>query len=393
MDYIIAAKTERERYAAEAADGGNMTREEYCAKMKEAIEAIGFEGSYHSHERYGSGHINDTFIVYFDQGEKRVRYILQRMNHEIFKNPEQLMSNICQVTEFLKKKIAENNGDISRETMNVIYTRSGEPYYKDSIGSYWRGYRFIEDAICYEAVQKPEDFYESAVAFGHFQHLLAKYDASTLYETIKDFHNTPLRYKTFLNAVEEDVLDRVKNVKPEIEFLQKREADMRACTDLLEKGELPLRVTHNDTKLNNIMMDKKTGKGICVIDLDTVMPGLAINDFGDSIRFGANTAQEDERDVSKVSLNLDLFELYTKGFLKGCDGSLTKKEIEMLPMGAKLMTLECGMRFLTDYLQGDIYFRIHREEHNLDRCRTQLALVADMEHKWESMKQIVEKYM
>ena len=370
-----------------------MTREEYCAKMEEAIEAIGFKGSYHSHERYGSGHINDTFIVYFDQGEKRVRYILQRMNHEIFKNPEQLMSNICQVTEFLKKKIAENNGDISRETMNVIYTRSGEPYYKDSIGSYWRGYRFIEDAICYEAVQKPEDFYESAVTFGHFQHLLAEYDASTLYETIKDFHNTPLRYKTFLSAVEEDVLDRVKNVKPEIEFLQKREADMRVCTDLLEKGELPLRVTHNDTKLNNIMMDKKTGKGICVIDLDTVMPGLAINDFGDSIRFGANTAQEDERDVSKVSLNLDLFELYTKGFLKGCDGSLTKKEIEMLPMGAKLMTLECGMRFLTDYLQGDIYFRIHREGHNLDRCRTQLALVADMEHKWESMKQIVEKYM
>lgn len=370
-----------------------MTREEYCAKMEEAIEAIGFEGSYHSHERYGSGHINDTFIVYFDQGEKRVRYILQRMNHEIFKNPEQLMSNICQVTEFLKKKIAENNGDISRETMNVIYTRSGEPYYKDSIGSYWRGYRFIEDAICYEAVQKPEDFYESAVTFGHFQHLLAEYDASTLYETIKDFHNTPLRYKTFLSAVEEDVLDRVKNVKPEIEFLQKREADMRVCTDLLEKGELPLRVTHNDTKLNNIMMDKKTGKGICVIDLDTVMPGLAINDFGDSIRFGANTAKEDERDVSKVSLNLDLFELYTKGFLKGCDGSLTKKEIEMLPMGAKLMTLECGMRFLTDYLQGDIYFRIHREGHNLDRCRTQLALVADMEHKWESMKQMVEKYM
>ena len=370
-----------------------MTREEHCAKIDEAIEAIGFEGRYLSYERYGNGHINDTFIVYFEQGEKKVRYILQRMNHEIFKKPEQLMSNICNVTEFLKKRIEEHSGDVSRETMNVIYTRDGEAYYKDSIGSYWRGYRFIEDAICYDAVQKPEDFYESAVTFGHFQNLLAEYDAASLYETIADFHNTPVRFQAFLKAVEQDTAGRVKEVGPEIEFLREREADMNVCMELLKQGELPLRVTHNDTKLNNIMMDKETGKGICVIDLDTVMPGLAINDFGDSIRFGANTAQEDERDISKVSLSLELFELYTKGFLEGCNGSLTKKEIEMLPMGAKLMTLECGMRFLTDHLQGDTYFRIHREGHNLDRCRTQLALVADMERNWDDMKRIVEKYL
>ncbi len=370
-----------------------MTREEYCARIPEAIEGLDFQGNYVSHERYGNGHINDTFVVYFDQGDKKVRYILQRMNHEIFKNPEQLMSNICKVTEFLKECIRKRNGDIDRETLNVIYAKTGEPYFVDSIGSYWRGYKFIENSICYEKVQKPEDFYEGAVAFGRFQKLLEDFDASTLYETIADFHNTPVRYEAFQDAVAKDVMGRVKDVKPEIDFLMARENDMKVCMELLKKGELPLRVTHNDTKLNNIMMDKDTGRGICVIDLDTVMPGLAINDFGDSIRFGANTALEDETDLAKVSLSLELFELYTRGYLEGCEGSLSNKEIQMLPMGAKLMTLECGMRFLTDYLQGDTYFRIHREGHNLDRCRTQLALVADMERKWDAMAEIVGKYL
>lgn len=370
-----------------------MTREEYCSKIQEAIEAIGFHGSYLSHERYGNGHINDTFIVYFDQGDKKERYILQRINHEIFKNPEQLMSNICGVTEFIKETIQQRNGDISREVINVIYTKTGKPYFKDSIGSCWRGYKFIENSVCLEAVQEPEDFYEGAVAFGRFQKLLEKFDASTLHETIADFHNTPVRFKTFLDAIDRDAMGRVQYVKPEIDFLMAREEDMKICMNLLKNGELPLRVTHNDTKLNNVMLDKDTGKGLCVIDLDTVMPGLAINDFGDSIRFGANTAAEDEMDLSKVSLDLELFELYTRGFLEGCEGSLTNKEIEMLPMGAKLMTLECGMRFLTDYLQGDTYFRIHREGHNLDRCRTQLALVTDMERKWNNMMKIVGEYL
>ncbi len=370
-----------------------MTRDEYCAKIKEAIEAIDFQGNYLRHERYGEGHINDTFVVYFDQGDMQVKYILQRMNHEIFKRPDQLMSNVCGVTEFLKKSILKRNGDINRETINVIYTKTGEPYFKDSIGCCWRGYKFIENSICYEQVHKPEDFYEGAVTFGHFQKLLEDFDASTLYETIENFHNTPVRFKTFQDVVAKDVMRRVQYVKPEIDFLMAREADMKVCMELLKKGELPLRVTHNDTKLNNIMMDKETGKGLCVIDLDTVMPGLAINDFGDSIRFGANTALEDETDLTKVSLSLDLFERYTRGYLEGCEGSLTKKEIQMLPMGAKLMTLECGMRFLTDYLQGDTYFRIHREGHNLDRCRTQLTLVADMERKWDSMMQIVGEYL
>jgi hypothetical protein len=370
-----------------------MTRDEYCAGIREAIEAIDFQGEYIDHVRYGNGHINDTFFIRFQQEDGTVeKYILQRMNHEIFKNPPQLMKNICNVTSFLREKIKKANGDARRETMNVILTTNGEPYYKDSIGSYWRAYLFIDDAISFDQVEKPEDFYQSAVAFGHFQNLLEDYDADNLYETIPDFHNTPVRYTAFEEAIKKDSCNRVKEVQAEIDFLRKREQEMKVCLELLRIGELPLRVTHNDTKLNNIMIDNKTGKGICVIDLDTVMPGLSINDFGDSIRFGANTATEDETDLAKVSLDLDLYELYTKGYLEGCNGSLTDKEIDMLPMGAKLMTMECGMRFLTDYLQGDTYFRIHREGHNLDRCRTQLKLVEDMELKWNEMKNIAVKY-
>lgn len=370
-----------------------MTREEYCSKIKEAIEGINFKGDYINHTRYGNGHINDTFLIEFRQGDSIVKYILQRMNHEIFKNPEQLMENINGVTSYLKEVILKNNGDVNRETMNVVGTKDGKLLYKDSIGSYWRGYQFIEDAICYDVVEKPDDFYQSAVAFGRFQNLLADYDADLLHETIPNFHNTPVRFEVFKEAIKNDICSRVKDVQEEIAFFLEREDDMKVCMELLKKGELPLRVTHNDTKLNNIMIDKETGKGICVIDLDTVMPGLSIYDFGDSIRFGANTAEEDERELSKVSINLELFELYTKGFLLGCRGSLTRKEMELLPMGAKIMTLECGMRFLTDHLEGDTYFRIHRENHNLDRCRTQMKLVEDMERNWDVMQEIVKKYM
>lgn len=370
-----------------------MTREEYCSRIQEAIQAIGFQGEFLDYSRYGSGHINDTFLIRFKESDGHIeKYILQRMNHEIFKKPEELMKNICNVTSFLRDKIEKNAGDVKRETMNVVYTKDGSPYFKDSIGSYWRAYLFIGDAVSFDRVENVKDFYESAVSFGHFQNLLADYDAGRLYETIPDFHNTPVRFETFKTAVAADLCGRAAEVQTEINFLLERAEEMKVCMDLLKAGELPLRVTHNDTKLNNILIDNSTGKGICVIDLDTVMPGLSIFDYGDSIRFGANTAAEDETDLSKVSLDLNLFEIYTKGFLEGCNGSLTDKEIEMLPMGAKLMTLECGMRFLTDYLQGDTYFRIHREGHNLDRCRTQLKLVEDMEQKWNEMGRITGKY-
>lgn len=370
-----------------------MTREEYCAKIEEAIYAMAFVGKFIKYGRYGNGHINDTYVVHYQLGDgSMIRYILQRMNHDTFKNPEQLMENISGVTEFLKKKIIIENGNIFRETMNIIPTKDGKNFYRDSIGSYWRAYTYIEGATCFEMVEKADDFYQSAIAFGNFQYQLADYPAHTLHETIPDFHNTPIRFANFKKAVEEDRLGRVKEVEAEIDFVMKREKDTHTLMDLYGKGELPLKVTHNDTKLNNIMIDNQTGKAICVIDLDTVMPGFAVNDFGDSIRFGASTGAEDEPNLFEVNFDLSLYELYTKGFLEGCKGSLTEVELDMLPVGAKMMTLECGIRFLTDYLQGDVYFRIHREKQNLDRSRTQFKLVSDMEKGWEDMHIILNKY-
>ena len=367
-----------------------MVNRDYCHYKDEAIKNFNVNGRLIEERIYGSGHINDTFLVVIDEGEgESRRYILQRMNHEIFNNIHGLMENIVGVTGFLRKKIIEQGGDPERETLNLIFTRDGKYLYKDRQGCYWRMYKFIENTTSYDRVKRPDDFYQSAVSFGRFQQLLADYPAETLHETIKDFHNTVKRLENLKLAVQEDTHNRVQYVQNEIDFIFAREAESGILQRMLERGQLPLRVTHNDTKLNNIMIDNFTGRGICVIDLDTVMPGLAVNDFGDSIRFGASTAAEDEKDLTKVSCDMVLFKLYTRGFVEGCGGSLTKTEIEMLPMGAKLMTLECGIRFLTDYLQGDTYFKIHRENHNLDRCRTQLKLVADMEAKWEQMQEIV----
>lgn len=338
---------------------------------------------------YGNGHINETVLLCCEGGK---RYILQEMNTSIFKNPDELMENIIDVTSFLREKISQNGGDPERETLNVILCKNGKSYFRDDKQRCWRVYRFVEGATCYDKVEKPDDFYQSAKAFGNFQRLLADFPAERLHETIVNFHNTVDRFEKFKKAVKADVCGRAKDVQAEIDFALAREKDCSVLLDLLAEGKLPLRVTHNDTKLNNIMIDDKTGAGICVIDLDTVMPGLALNDFGDSIRFGASTGAEDEKDLSKVSCDLELFEIYTKGFIEGCAGSLTDLEIEMLPMGAKLMTYECGIRFLTDYLENDVYFKVHYDGQNLDRCRTQFKLVADMEEKWEKMLAIVRKY-
>lgn len=361
--------------------------------IKEVIDNFNFQGCLISKVTWGNGHINDTYLLTYENKEHReTRYILQRMNKSIFKQPVELMENVMNVTSYLRNIIIKNDGNPERETLNVIPAKNGRPFYVDSVGEYWRAYLYIEDATCYEQVERPEDFYESAVAFGNFQRLLADYPAETLHETIKGFHDTKARFAAFKKAVEEDICGRAASVKDEINFVLEREDVANYFGELLEKGELVIRVTHNDTKLNNIMMDNKTRKGICVIDLDTVMPGLAMNDFGDSIRFGASTGAEDETDLDKIWCDMELFEIYTKGFIEGCGGKLTKREIELLPMGAKVMTFECGMRFLADYLQGDTYFKIHREHHNLDRCRTQFKLVADMENKWQQMQEIVRKY-
>lgn len=362
-------------------------------KLAKITRQFQFKGIFIGGNIYGSGHINDTYAVVFrlDNG-KNIRYILQRINNHIFRSPEQLMENISCVTSHLRKKIIEQGGESERETLNIVPTGENKLFYIDETGSYWRAYQFIENALSYDKAESKQDFYESGVAFGNFQRLLADFPAHTLHETIKDFHNTKKRFQRFEEVVRADVCNRAKDTVAEIQFIMDREADANVLVDMSERGELPLRVTHNDTKLNNVMLDNTTRKGICVVDLDTVMPGLAVNDFGDSIRFGANTAPEDEQDLTKVSCDLELFEPYVQGFLTGCGGSLTGNELDMLVMGAKVMTYECGMRFLTDYLEGDVYFRIHRENHNLNRARTQLALVKDMEQKWDQMIRIVNKY-
>lgn len=356
-------------------------------EKKELIEQFQVEQDVVSIEPYGSGHINHTYLAEMSQGKK---YILQGINTTIFKNTDELMENIINVTSYLREEIIRTGGDPKRETLTVVMTKNGKSYYTDEDGSKWRVYEFIEGAQTFDAVESKEDFYQSAVAFGKFQAQLANFPADTLHETIPNFHNTAKRYQDFEKAVEADVKGRAAEVQEEIAFVRARKGEVSELHDMLAKGELPLRVTHNDTKLNNIMIDSKTHQAICVIDLDTVMPGLSAHDFGDAIRFGANTAAEDEPDVSKVSLSLELFEIYVKGFLEGCGGRLTPNEVKALPMGAKMMTLECGMRFLADYLEGDVYFKIAREKHNLDRCRTQFALVADMEKKWQQMCELCQ---
>ena len=365
---------------------------EISNKVHEAIDGFKLPGELKECIRYRSGHINDTYRLTYETPQGTKRYILQRMSKSIFKKPVELMENVSGVTAWLRKKIIENGGDPERETLTLVKSNDGLPYFVDSTGEYWRVYLFIEGATCYDAVKDDNDFYQSAVAFGHFQRLLADYPAETLHETIKDFHNTPDRLEKFKKAAAEDICGRAASVQKEIDFILEREELTHALYDLQLDGRLPLRVTHNDTKLNNIMIDDETGKAICVIDLDTVMPGLTANDFGDSIRFGASTALEDEQDLSKVSCDLHLFDVYARGFIEGCGGALTDLEIDMLPMGAILMTFENGIRFLTDHLEGDHYFHIHREGHNLDRCRTQLTLVKDMQEKLPQMNAIIQKY-
>ena len=361
--------------------------------LHEVLEAFDFGAPVVGAIRYGCGHINDTFVVH-TQPENACcrRFILQRMSAAAFKHPDQLMENIIGVTEFLGREIEKRSGNRAREAMEVIRPKNGADYYTDSQGGAWRLYPFVEGTVCHQTADTPELFAASGRAFGRFQQLLRDYPADTLYETIPHFHDTEDRLARFKAAVAADKLGRAAGCQPEIDFVLAREKDCSVALDALRAGKLPLRVTHNDTKLNNVLMDDKTGEGICIIDLDTVMPGLVLYDFGDSIRFGANHSAEDETDLSKVNLDVDLFAAYTAAFLEGTGGSLTDTEIEYLPWGAKLMTLECGMRFLTDHLEGDTYFHISREGQNLDRCRTQFKLVADMEERWSELEAIVNRY-
>jgi Ser/Thr protein kinase RdoA (MazF antagonist) len=339
--------------------------------FQEIISRFSIRGSFVSAEPYGSGHINDTYCVVCDK-----RYILQRINHNIFKNPVALMENIQRVTAHLAAKRVPR-------ALTLIPTHDGASYYRDADGNYWRAYVFIEGARTYDAVESPKQAFEAAKAFGRFQQLLADLPAPRLHDTIPDFHHTPKRF-----AALEAVLgsERARLAQPEIEFAL---AHRNITGTLLDAG-LPERVTHNDTKFNNVMLDDITGEGVSVIDLDTVMPGLALYDFGDMVRTTTSPAKEDERDLSKVTMQFPMFEALVRGYLASAGAFLTKDEKQLLAFSGKLITFEIGIRFLTDYLAGDVYFKVHRDGHNLDRCRTQFKLVESIEQQQAAMDKLVE---
>ncbi|NLI54230.1 MAG: aminoglycoside phosphotransferase family protein [Clostridiales bacterium] len=349
--------------------------------MQSVLTRFALEGAPVTSEPFGSGHINGTQLVRCSGGAE---YVLQHINTTVFREPERLMRNIELVTGHLSGKVSDPRG-----VLRLVPALDGRSFAVED-DEYWRVYELVPDSVCYQSAT-PSLFYESAVAFGRFQNQLADFPAEQLSETIPLFHDTPTRYAAFHRAVSEDAFDRRAEVAPEIDFVLEFESFSHTLTDLQRSGELPVRVTHNDTKINNVLFDAKTDKALCVIDLDTVMPGLAVNDFGDAIRFGASTAAEDERDLGRVRLDLALYETYVKGYLSTCGTSLTKQELAMLPVGAKMMTLECGMRFLSDHIAGDVYFHISRQRQNLDRARTQFALLKEMDAHWDAMRRIVEE--
>lgn len=358
--------------------------------INDILKKFSFAGECVDCKDFGSGHINSTFLVTCNDNGKMRKYILQKVNSNVFSNVDKLMDNVFSVTSYLRDSIREAGGDEARETLEYIKTVDNKKYYSAEDGSCYRAYAFVADTISYNSVESAELFKQSGIAFGRFQRLLADFPADTLFETIPNFHNTKHRYDTeFIPAVKNDLSGRKSASQKEIDFVAERESYCSRLVDLIAAGKLPLRVTHNDTKLNNVLFDTNSGKAICVIDLDTVMPGLALYDFGDSIRFGANTADEDEQDISKVKINLEYFKAYAEGFLSEAGESFNKAEIDNLAFSALLMTFECGMRFLTDYLNGDTYFKTAYPEHNLVRARNQFALVADMEKHMAEMEAII----
>lgn len=337
---------------------------------------------------YGNGHINDTYLREGNPG-----YILQRINTNVFKDPNSVMENIVNVTEYLRAEIVKNGGDPERETMNVIKTKLGKNCYMADSSNYFRMYKFVSNSVSFDTAEDLSLLFEAGKSFGKFQRMLDGFDAGLLHETIVDFHNTPKRIEQLEAAIKKNYENRAERVSAELDAAKKYSKYASLIADAMADGSVPSRVTHNDTKLNNVLFDKDTHKGICVIDLDTVMPGSILYDFGDALRFGASSGAEDETDLSKIYFDLEKYKSFSEGFLGEVGECLTKREIELLPESVIIMTYECGIRFLADYLNGDVYFKIHRENHNLDRARTQLKLVADMETKLDEMHRIAESFI
>lgn len=356
-----------------------------CSELRNVARQFACYGDFVSAEPYGTGHINDTYAVVFDQAGTRVRYILQRLNHHVFKNPPALMENVQRVTTHLASKLA-GIPDASRRCLTLVSTRHGGAYWQDSAGNYWRTYLFIEGARSYDAVESAAQAFESGRAFGEFQKQLADLPAPPLHSTIPDFHHTPRRFAQFERALQADAANRALLAKSEIAFALRQ----KPMVSVLEDAGLPERVTHNDTKFNNVMLDTRTGNGVCVIDLDTVMPGLVLYDFGDMVRTTTCAAKEDEQDLAKVEMDFSLFDALLRGYLSSAGEFLTGSERQYLAFSGKLITFEIGLRFLTDFLEGDIYFKVHRPGQNLDRCRTQFKLADSIARQEERMQRLVE---
>lgn len=361
--------------------------------LRSIVREFEVDGEILAASPYGTGHINDTYLVETGNGRGKTPYILQRINHDVFKNPPLLMENIARVTGHLRAKLSQLPGSApERETLTVIPARDGAAYFRDASGNYWRMYIFISNACTYDVCETPELACAAARAFGRFQALLADLKGKKLHETIPWFHHTPRRLKTMNEAVASDRYNRCRDVKREIEFCQARQGLASALTDLLESGRIPERIAHNDSKINNVMIDRADGRGICVIDLDTVMNGSSLYDFGDMVRTAARTVAEDERDLARVVVNLPLFEALARGYLESARSFLTPLEVENMTIAAQVITFTIGIRFLADYLMGDVYFKTHRPGHNLDRARVQFKLLASMEERDGEMRSIVAKY-
>jgi len=359
-------------------------------KIKKVLKNFLIPADYVSSGPYGSGHINDTYAVNCDQGGTEIRYLLQRVNHKIFKDPEGLMENIRRVTEHQHSKIDMTCPHASRRALKLIETHDDKIYYKDIAGNYWRVYVFIEKAHTFDVIETPKQAYEAAKAFGEFQKELVDLPGGPLKETIPDFHNTPKRYEALLEAIDNDPHNRAIKAKEQIDFAIRHQTSASRLLDLNDQDLIPERVTHNDTKLNNVMLDDKTGEGICVIDLDTVMPGLALYDFGDMVRSSTRSSEEDEPDLSKVEMQMPVYEQLLKGYMASAGDFLNRTEKENLVFSGKLISLEIGVRFLTDYLDGDNYFKTHREGHNLDRAKVQFKMVESIIRQEDKMIKLQE---
>ncbi|MDB4142788.1 aminoglycoside phosphotransferase family protein [Akkermansiaceae bacterium] len=366
------------------------------SELEEHIAEIGacfaINGSFVSGEEIESGHINTTYLAtYEEEGEGEFSYILQRINEHVFKDPHAVIQNVSRVTRHINRKVLRRKKDAGGQTLNLYPGRDGKVSVQGPSGGVWRCYNFIEGCATYDVVENTRQAYEAGKAFGAFQDLVSDLPTDRIVETIPDFHNTRVRYARLIKVIEADPCGRVASVPEEIAFIREREGIVGKLLDLVDTGELSERITHNDTKLNNVMIDKETDEAVCVIDLDTVMPGLPLYDFGDLVRTATSPAEEDEKDLSKVTMRMSMFEPLVEGYLATAQGFLSPLEIELLPFSGRLISLEVGIRFLTDYLEGDVYFKVHHEGHNLDRCRTQLTLVKSIEEQEGAMTSFIKK--